>query len=109
MTAEATVPHDDLPRLGRLDDRALARARTVTVHSPGASAEGALVWTLTISDADGRPLGRELLTAPDWPAPLGHLVAPHLDLAALRVVGRWQTDLGADALPRHAAAVRHDA
>ncbi|GEL46006.1 hypothetical protein KQI48_02130 [Cellulomonas hominis] len=97
--------HDELPRLTALDDATLARARTVTVHSPDSSREGDLVWTLTVSDGAGTPLGRDRLTAPDWPTPLGDLIAPHLDVAGLRVVGRWRTDLGDDDLPRHAARV----
>jgi hypothetical protein len=103
---EAMMPHhSDLPRLAALDDATLARARTVTVHSPDASREGDLVWTLTVRDDAGEPLGRERLSAPDWPTPLAEIIAPHLDVAGLRVVGRWRTDLGDDDLPRHAARV----
>lgn len=98
--------HDELPRITALDEATMARARTVTVHSPGASsADGDLVWTLTIADADGDALCRDLLAAPDCPTPLGEVVAPHLDLAGLRVCGRWRTDLGEDQLPRHRADV----
>jgi hypothetical protein len=99
------VPDDDLPRLTALDEAALTRARTVLVHSPGPNGEGDLVWTLTVTDHVGAPLGRGRLTAPDWPTPLGDLVAPHLDVAGLRVVGAWRTDLGEDHLPRHSARV----
>ncbi|GIG36535.1 hypothetical protein [Cellulomonas pakistanensis] len=97
--------HEDPPRLAALDDATLARARTVAVHSPDPSGDGDLVWTLTLADADGVPLGRERLCAPDWPTPLAQVVAPHLDVAGLRVVGAWRTDLGEDDLPRHAAHV----
>lgn len=99
------MPDDDLPRLAALDEATLSRARTVLVHSPGATGQGDLVWTLTVTDRTGAPLGRARLTAPDWPTPLGDLVAPHLDVAGLRVVGTWRTDLGDDNLPRHAARV----
>jgi len=101
------VPHhQELPRLAALDDGTLARARAVVVHSPDASGAGALVWTVTVVDADGTPLGQERLSAPDWPTPLAHVVAPHLDVAGLRVVGGWRTGLGDDDLPRHEAHVR---
>jgi hypothetical protein len=94
--------HHELPRITALDEPTLARARTVTVHSPGTSSdEGDLVWTLTIADGDGHALCRDLLAAPDCPTPLDEIVAPHLDLAGLRVLGRWRTDLGDDQLPRH--------
>jgi len=99
------VPDDDLPRLTALDEAVLARACTVLVHSPGPAGQGDLVWTLTVTDHAGAPLGRDRLTAPDWPTPLGDLVAPHLDVAGLRVVGAWRTDLGEDDLPRHTARV----
>ncbi len=100
-----THHHEDLPRLAALDDATLARARTVAVHSPGATPDGDLVWTLTVHDDAGQPLARERLTAPDWPTPLDHVVAPHLDVAGMRVVGAWRTDLGEDDLPRHAAPI----
>ena len=104
------MPHDsDLPRLAALDEATLARVRTVTVHSPDASGQGDLVWTLTVRDGDGRPLGRERLSAPDWPTPLAEIIAPHLDVAGLRVVGGWRTDLGDDDLPWHEAPVRPEA
>ncbi len=99
------MPDEHLPRPTALGDGVLARARTVTVHSPSTATEGSVVWTLTVADADGEPLARDRLTAPDCPTPLGEVVAPHLELARLRVVGRWRTDLGADDLPRHAVDV----
>lgn len=97
--------HEELPRITALEEDVLARAHTVTVHSPDTSCGGDLVWTLTIADESGTPLARDRLTAPDWPTPLGQIVAPHLDLAGLRVIGDWRTDLGDDDLPRHAAHV----
>ncbi len=97
--------HDHLPRLTTLDEATLARARTVAVHSPGPAGADGLVWRLTVHDAAGAPLGQDLLAAPDWPTPLGDIIAPHLDVAGLRVVGGWRTDLGDDDLPRHAARV----
>ena len=101
--------HDeDLPRFAAVDDTALARARTLAVHSPGTTGDGGLVWTLTVHDHDGMPLARERLAAPDWPTPLDHVVAPHLDVARLRVVGAWRTDLGDDDLPRHTVRVAPD-
>lgn len=100
------MPHEDeLPRITALDSSTLARAHTISVHSPDTSSAGDLVWTLTVTDASGTPLGRDRLTAPDWPTPLGDIVAPHLDLAGLRIIGDWRTDLGDDNLPRHTTQV----
>jgi len=107
---EAMMPHhSDLPRLAALDDTTLARARTVLVHSPDPSGDNDLVWTLTVLDDTGDPLCRERLSAPDGPTPLAEIIAPHLDVAGLRVVGGWRTDLGEDDLPRHEARVRREA
>lgn len=98
--------HEELPRLAALDDDTLVRVRSATVHSPDATGNGNLIWTLTLSDADGAPVSQERLSAPDWPIPLADIIAPHLDVAGLRVAGEWRTDLGEDGLPQHSAQVR---
>jgi hypothetical protein len=110
-----SVPHDDLPRIGSLDATAIQRARVVVMHSPQAVPASAVEeevtdgaafrWAVTLTDVQGVAIGREHVTVPDLPTPLGEIVRLHLDLIGLRVEGRWVTDLGHDDLPRHAARV----
>jgi len=94
-----------LPRITALSGAEAALACHVVVHSP-APADPALIWTLTLTRADGAPLAESRITSPDFPLPLADIARVHLDVVGLVQSGDWEPVPGVPGGPRFRAPVR---